>query len=68
MMPHELAFGGILVSPILVAVLGGSVLALLTAWLLNRLNWNVFLRWHQWSFVAFLLIYTCLIGKYGVGL
>ena len=65
-MVHEFSALGILFSPWLPAGAGGSVLALVTAWLLNRTGDSRFFRLHQWIFLSFLVLYACMIYRWGL--
>lgn len=67
-MPHEWSFFGVFVSPWLVAATGGALLAALSAWGLNRTGLSRFFRFHQWTFLFLMVIYTCLLGRFGAGL
>lgn len=67
-MPHELSFFGVFVSPWLAAGTGGALLAALSARLLNRTRLSGFFRMHQWTFLFLVVIYTCLLGRFGAGL
>ncbi|HJA08037.1 MAG TPA: DUF1656 domain-containing protein [Candidatus Mailhella merdigallinarum] len=67
-MPHEWSFFGVYVSPWLVAGTLGSLLAALSAWALNRTRLSRFFRFHQWTFLFLVVIYTCLLGRFGAGL
>lgn len=67
-MPHEWSFFGVFMSPWLVVATVGSLLAAFSAWALNRTRLSRFFRFHQWIFLFLVVIYTCLIGRFGAGL
>ena len=60
--PHEFAIGGIFMPPLFVASVLGTVAAVLTARLLNRKKLSLYFYYPPLVFVAFVAIYTVLIG------
>ena len=62
--PSEFAIGGVYVPPMLVAAILGTVLAVLTARLLNRYRISRFFFYPPVVFVALIIIYTVVIGTF----
>jgi len=60
--PHEFDFGGVYLSPLLVAAVLGVTAAWATARLLNRLRFSRHLYSPPLMFIAMAVIYTSLIG------
>jgi hypothetical protein len=60
--PSEFAVGGVYMPPLLVASVLGTILAVLTAWALNRHRLSRFLFYPPLAFVALVAIYTVLVG------
>jgi hypothetical protein len=67
-LPHELAFGGIFVPPMLVAAALGVLGAAATARFLNRRRWSRFFRSPPLVFLSFAVIYTIAIGSIFIGM
>ncbi len=65
-MPHELAVGGVYLPPLLVAVTLGTVAAILTAILLNRIRLSRYFFYPPLVFLALFTIYTVLLGTFVV--
>lgn len=65
-MPHELAVGGVYLPPLLVAVTLGTVAAILTAVLLNRIRLSRYFFYPPLVFLALFTIYTVLLGTFVV--
>lgn len=59
--PHEIAFGGVYMPPLLVASLIGAIAASFTAKLLNRYRLSKYFFYPPLVFVALLIIYTIFI-------
>ncbi|MBM9512464.1 DUF1656 domain-containing protein [Desulfogranum marinum] len=59
--PHEIAFGGVYMPPLLVASLVGAIAAGFTAKLLNRYRLSKYFFYPPLVFVALLIIYTFFI-------
>ena len=62
--PSEFAIGGVYVPPMLIAALLGTLLALLTARLLDRYRLSRFFFYPPLVYVALIVIYTVLIGTF----
>ena len=60
--PHEFAMGGVFMPPLFVAAVLGTIAAILTAGLLNRHKLSLYFYYPPLVFVAFVAIYTVLIG------
>lgn len=60
--PHELAFGGVYVSPLLVAWVLGILATIAAARFLNRRRWSRFLANPTLVLVSLNVIFTVLIG------
>lgn len=60
--PHELAFGGVYVSPLLVAWALGIAATVATARYLNRRRWSRYLANPTLVLVSLNVIYTVMIG------
>ena len=65
-MPHELAVGGVYLPPLLVAVTLGTIAAVLTALLLNRIRLSRYFFYPPLVFLALVIIYTVLLGTFVV--
>ena len=65
-MPHELAVGGVYLPPLLAAVTLGTVAAILTAILLNRIRLSRYFFYPPLVFLALFTIYTVLLGTFVV--
>ncbi len=65
-MPHELAFLGMYVSPLLPIALLGILGALATALVLNRSGLSGWFANPPWVFVALIVIYVCLLLPFGM--
>ena len=64
--PHEISIFGVYFPPLLLASLGGGLLAAGTVLALNRYRLSRFFVYPPGIFVAFAIIYTCLIGAFAV--
>jgi hypothetical protein len=62
--PHEFAFGGIFMPPLLVAGLFGAIAAAITIRLLNRYRLAKYFFYAPLVFLALMVIYTGLIGTF----
>ena len=63
-LPSEFAIGGVYVPPMLIAALLGTLLALLTAKLLDRYRLSRFFFYPPLVYVALIMIYTVLVGTF----
>ena len=61
-MPHEFAIGGVLMPPLLIAEILGTIAAVVTARLLNRYRLSKYFFYPPLVFLALAIIYTVLIG------
>ena len=64
LIPHEFAFGGIFMPPLLVASLLGALSAVITIRLLNRHRLAKHFFYPPLVFLALAVIYTGLIGTF----
>jgi hypothetical protein len=64
LIPHEFAFGGIFMPPLLVASLFGALAAVITIRLLNRCRLAKHFFYPPLVFLALMAIYTLLIGTF----
>jgi len=64
--PHELAVGGVYLPPLLVAVTLGTIAAVLTALLFNRIRLSRYFFYPPLLFLALVMIYTVLLGTFVV--
>jgi hypothetical protein len=62
--PHELAVGGVYLPPLLVAAALGTIAAVLTAHLLNRIRLSRYFFYPPLVFLALFTIYTVLLGTF----
>ena len=62
--PSEFAIGGVYMPPLFVAAILGTLLAVLTARLLNRYRLSRYFFYPPLVFVALMIIYTVLIGSF----
>ena len=62
--PHEISIAGVYLPPLLLASLLGGLLAAGTVLGLNRYRLSRFFVYPPGIFVAFAIIYTCLIGAF----
>lgn len=62
--PSEFAIGGVYMPPLFVAAILGTLLAVLTARLLNRYRLSRYFFYPPLVFVALTVIYTVLIGSF----
>ncbi|MBE2294389.1 MAG: DUF1656 domain-containing protein [Phycisphaerales bacterium] len=62
--PKEIDFHGVYLPPILLVLILAIIATMLTTRILNRLRWTRFLVFPQVVFVAFIAIYTVLIGTF----
>ena len=60
--PSEFAIGGVYLPPLLVAAILGTLLAVITAWWLNRARLSRYFFYPPLVFVAITVIYTVVIG------
>jgi hypothetical protein len=60
--PSEFAIGGVYMPPMFIAAILGTLLAVLTARLLNRYRLSRYFFYPPLVFVALTIIYTVLIG------
>jgi hypothetical protein len=65
--PHEFAFGGIFMPPLLVASLFGAIATAITIRLLNRYRLARHFFYPPLVFLALMAIYTVLIGTFIIG-
>jgi hypothetical protein len=61
--PSEFAIGGVYMPPLFIAAILGTMLAVLTARLLNRFRLSQYFFYPPLVFVALTIIYTVLIGS-----
>jgi len=61
--PHEFAIGEVYMPPMLIAVVLGTIAAVITALLLNRFRVSRFLFYPPLVFLALAVIFTVLIGN-----
>ena len=64
--PSEVSIGGVYMPPLLVAAIVGTLLAVVTASLLNRYRLSRHFFYPPLVFVAMTVIYTILIGTFVV--
>ncbi len=62
--PHEVSIGGVYFPPLLLASILGVLLAVLTAFLLNKYRLSRFFYYPPLVFLALAIIYTGLIGTF----
>jgi hypothetical protein len=62
--PNELAIGGVYMPPLLLAAIIGTLLALVTASLLNRTRLSRHFFYPPLVFVAMAVVYTVVIGTF----
>ncbi len=62
--PSEVAVGGVYMPPLLAAAIIGAVLAVITAYLLNRTRLSGHFFYPPLVFVAMAVIYTVVIGTF----
>jgi hypothetical protein len=62
--PNELAIGGVYMPPLLLAAIIGTLLALVTASLLNRTRLSRHFFYPPLVFVAMTVVYTVVIGTF----
>jgi hypothetical protein len=62
--PSEFAIGGVYMPPLLVASILATLLAVLTAWLLNRYRLSRYFFYPPLVFVALTVIYTVVVGTF----
>ena len=67
LIPHEFAFGGIFMPPLLVASLLGTIATAITIRLLNHYRLAKHFFYPPLVFLALMAIYTVLIGKFIIG-
>jgi hypothetical protein len=60
--PHEFSMAGVFMPPLFVAAVLGTIAAVLTAMLLNRHKLSHYFYYPPLVFIAFVAIYTVLIG------
>ncbi len=61
-MPSEFVIGGVYFSPVLIAMISGTVIAWIITRLLNRWNLARFVWWPPLFFLALVVICTALVG------
>jgi len=66
--PHEFAIGGVFMPPLLVAAILGTIAAVVTAWLLNRIRLSRYFFYPPLVFLALMVIYTIFIGTFVIGI
>jgi hypothetical protein len=59
--PHELAIGGVYLPPLLVAAVLAVILALWTAWLLNRIRLSRYFSHPSLVLLSLMVVYTVII-------
>ena len=62
--PSEFAIGGVYMPPLFIAAILGTMLAVLTARLLNRFRLSRYFFYPPLVFVALTIIYTVAIGTF----
>jgi hypothetical protein len=62
--PSEFAIGGVYMPPMLIAGILGVMLAVLTAWLLNRYRLSRYFFYPPLVFVALTVIYTVTVSTF----
>jgi hypothetical protein len=62
--PSEFAIGGVYMPPMLIASILATLLAVLTAWLLNRYRLSRYFFYPPLVFVALTIIYAVIIGTF----
>jgi Protein of unknown function (DUF1656) len=67
-MPHEFAIGGVYMPPLLVAATLGTIVTVVTARFLNRYRLSKYFFYPPLVFLALMIIYTVLIGKFIIGI
>jgi hypothetical protein len=60
--PHEFALGGVFMPPLFIAAVLGTLAAALTTRMLNRRKLSLYFYYPPLVVVAFVAIYTVLIG------
>ena len=65
--PKEFAIGGVFVPPLLIACIAGTILAIITARLLNRYRLSRYFVYPPLVVLALTIIYTVLIGTLIIG-
>lgn len=65
--PHEFAIGGVLVPPLFIAGLLGTIAAFITARLLNHYRLSKYFFYPPLVFMAMIIIYTVLIDTFMIG-
>ena len=63
-MPHEFAFGGVYMPPMLVAAVLGVLATVVTARLLNRYRLSRYFFYPPAILLSMVIIYTVLIGTF----
>ena len=64
LIPHEFAIGGVFMPPLLVVSVLGTIVAVVTALLLNRYRLSRYFSYPPLVFVALIVIYSVLIGTF----
>jgi hypothetical protein len=59
--PHEIAIGGIYIPPLFVALILGTIIAIIIARLLNRYRLSKYLFYPPLVFVAMVVIFTVFV-------
>ncbi len=65
--PHEFAIGGVYLPPLLVASMFGIIAAMVTTRQLNRYRLSRYFFYPPLVSLAFMIIYTVLIGTFIIG-
>jgi len=60
--PHEIALGGVFMPPLFIAAVLGTLAAILTTRMFNRRKLSIYFYNPPLVFIAFVAIYTVLIG------
>ena len=66
--PHEFAIGGVFMPPLLIAAVLGTIAAVATARLLNRVRLSKYFFYPPLVFLALMIVYTILIGTFVIGI
>lgn len=66
--PHELAVGDVLLSPILPVIAGSLIAAWITSIILNKLRISRYIMYPSASFLAIIAVYFLLMDAYWVNI
>lgn len=66
LIPSELAIGGVYMPPLFIAGILGTIMATVTAHLLNRFRLSTYFFYPPLVFVAFAVIFTVFIGAVAI--